>query len=465
MLISGIAAAVLEAASLKAGMSPMWGIAAGIVCVVAVLIYIIRIKTQKKAGGDDGLSDGLPLQNEIEDDENTMEVIRDSVEDFFEKYDIPFNEYRVAESLYDLKNRSAEFAKLTARFNDYERLDKSADIAETSKKTESFLNRYGCGAQSGQDSYESRIHRLESNIKEYLRLKNKKESCAEASAQALKLEEEITGYLSEHGFHIGCEAEDGELTDRTQRINDAINEVRRHLEHYLHSREEYGRIGLEKAAFERDNDVNAIMHLERPEGDETLEELSEQAAEIQSRMEQLHKNVVDYDRQLEGLSERLQELDELAQELSFDLEKYDRGNKEYELITRTKELMEKAKISFTAKYVAPVKAGFDKYYAIVNGSGADKYHIDADSNVTVSEAGIQRDNRFLSRGLKDLTGICMRMALIEAMYKDEAPFVIFDDPFVNFDMERTEGAMRLLKNIGNDYQVIYFTCHPGRKAV
>jgi DNA repair exonuclease SbcCD ATPase subunit len=465
ILVFAAAAAALEAISLKTGISPVYGITAGIVCVAAILVYIFRKRAHKGAGNNDSAEKRLPLQDEIEDDERIMDEIRDSMEDFFEEYDIPFNEYRVAESLYDLKSRSANFTKLAARFNDYEKLDKSGEIDEISKKTESFLNRYGFGGQSCErDGYETQIHRLQSNIKEYLRLKNKKESRAEAAVQAERFEREIYGYLSEHGFYIADEAEDAELTDRTQQINDVINEVRRHLEDYLHCKEEYGRIGLEKAAFERDNDVDAIMRLERPEGDETLEELNTQAAEIQRRMEQLHKNILDYDRQLDEYSERLQELDEQAQELSADMEKYESGKKEYELITRTKELMEKAKVSFTAKYVAPVKTGFDKYYALINGTGADKYYIDADSNVTVCEAGVQRDNRFLSRGLKDLTGICMRMALIEAMYKDETPFVIFDDPFVNFDMERLEGAMRLLKNIGNDYQVIYFTCHPDRKV-
>jgi uncharacterized protein YhaN len=179
-------------------------------------------------------------------------------------------------------------------------------------------------------------------------------------------------------------------------------------------------------------------------------------------MEQLHKDITDYDRRIEEYSEKLIEMDELAGELQADRERLESGKKEYELITKTKELMEKAKISFTAKYVAPMKTGFDKYLSMMGGENADRYHIDAESNVTVYEAGMQRDNRLFSRGVKDLAGVCMRMALIEAMYKDELPFVIFDDPFVNLDRERTDGAMKLLKNIGKDYQVIYFTCHPDR---
>ena len=56
----------------------------------------------------------------------------------------------------------------------------------------------------------------------------------------------------------------------------------------------------------------------------------------------------------------------------------------------------------------------------------------------------------------------MRMALVEAMYGEEKPFLIMDDPFVNLDEERTRGGLALLEEIAKRYQVIYFTCHNSR---
>ena len=65
-------------------------------------------------------------------------------------------------------------------------------------------------------------------------------------------------------------------------------------------------------------------------------------------------------------------------------------------------------------------------------------------------------------GKQDLVGVCMRMALVEAMYKEEKPFLIFDDPFVNLDDNNIKGAMKLLDEIAKNYQVIYFTCSESR---
>ena len=51
------------------------------------------------------------------------------------------------------------------------------------------------------------------------------------------------------------------------------------------------------------------------------------------------------------------------------------------------------------------------------------------------------------------------MALVDAMYKDDKPVLILDDPFVNFDSERKRAADTLLKEITKTYQVVYFTCN------
>ena len=54
------------------------------------------------------------------------------------------------------------------------------------------------------------------------------------------------------------------------------------------------------------------------------------------------------------------------------------------------------------------------------------------------------------------------MAMIEVMYEDEKPFLLFDDPFVNLDGEKLQRALAFLQQISESYQVIYFTCHESR---
>ena len=113
----------------------------------------------------------------------------------------------------------------------------------------------------------------------------------------------------------------------------------------------------------------------------------------------------------------------------------------------------------------PVMDGFKKYYKCISGSEADAYSINARMELSVMELGNGRDIKLLSSGYRSLIGICMRMALVDAMYTEEKPFVVFDDPFVYLDEEKRRGGMDFLKNLSGEYQIIYFTCNKDRGKV
>ena len=99
---------------------------------------------------------------------------------------------------------------------------------------------------------------------------------------------------------------------------------------------------------------------------------------------------------------------------------------------------------------------------MITGNSAEKFHIDANSNVTVDEYGKQREINTLSSGYKDLVGICMRVALVDAMYQEERPVLVLDDPFISLDDEKIGACREFMKQISQEYQVIYFTCSNSR---
>ena len=54
------------------------------------------------------------------------------------------------------------------------------------------------------------------------------------------------------------------------------------------------------------------------------------------------------------------------------------------------------------------------------------------------------------------------MAMIDIMYRNEKPFLLFDDPFVNLDDQKLIGARDFLTRIAENYQIIYLTCQNAR---
>jgi uncharacterized protein YhaN len=66
----------------------------------------------------------------------------------------------------------------------------------------------------------------------------------------------------------------------------------------------------------------------------------------------------------------------------------------------------------------------------------------------------------LSRGTADQLYLVARLGLVRLITMDRRPPLILDDPFVTFDADRAQRALRLVKEIAADqgYQVLYLTC-------
>lgn len=66
----------------------------------------------------------------------------------------------------------------------------------------------------------------------------------------------------------------------------------------------------------------------------------------------------------------------------------------------------------------------------------------------------------LSQGTKEQLYISIRFALIQS-FKDKYPLpVLIDDGVVNFDRERTNAFLKLLRKMATNHQTLFFTCHP-----
>ena len=232
---------------------------------------------------------------------------------------------------------------------------------------------------------------------------------------------------------------------------------------YRNALMEYDKSEQELKAFERTEDVPRLLALKAPEGEESLESLTEEMKVLSGRMEERFQTIRSYQEQLSSMQEAWDNVESMEDELEVLQEDIDRRSRQYELLGMTKKLLEDARSSFTARYTEPVMQGFRKYYRILTGTECDNYQMDANTKLQVIEGNMPREIGYMSLGNRDLIGICMRMALVEAMYDDRQPFLILDDPFVNLDENRTKGAMRFLGEIAKEYQVIYFTCHGSRE--
>lgn len=250
--------------------------------------------------------------------------------------------------------------------------------------------------------------------------------------------------------------------------NNCLYKMKQDIEIIGHIRKEYDdAYNIFNTFVSQHNDIDKIIE---QVSDANLEHtvnvsmLNSRLDDIEKKLKQHNDNIAGYSTQLSIYQDKLDELTDKNNILSELMEDYEIRLKKYNNLKLAREYLIKARISFSCKYQVSVKNKFNEYIDICNNATDihDKYSIDINNRLLANEYGQERELRFFSSGSKDIASLCLRLSFINAMYKDDKPFIIMDDPFVNMDDNIINGAKALLNILSDSYQIIYFTCHQSR---
>lgn len=198
--------------------------------------------------------------------------------------------------------------------------------------------------------------------------------------------------------------------------------------------------------------------------------------QINTNSQQIQTELNDAVVQLQLLGERQQSLIETQHKLQFSLSQpmastvdiadelfakqqlLTIAKQKFAIATKTAEILASAKESLSSAYIPELCTRTQKLLnAITNGN----YNVVTDRNFAISlqQNGQTRSLSAFSRGIREITLLCFRIALSELIYGKDIPMLIVDDAFVNFDEQNFNRATQLLKQLSQTTQVIYFTCH------
>ena len=186
--------------------------------------------------------------------------------------------------------------------------------------------------------------------------------------------------------------------------------------------------------------------------------------DVDDRIEDVRDAIEQYTHQLVDMQEQLDARDEKQEQLEICKRDQELEAQTYHTLQLTQEFLQTAKEQFSARYLGPIENGFGKYYELLTNDESGNWMVNANIDVQVKEQGELRETKWLSAGYQDLLGICMRLALVDAMYPEEKPFLVLDDPIVNLDEEKVQHGNELLQKISGEYQILYFTCHSSRMS-
>lgn len=347
-----------------------------------------------------------------------------------------------AESYQRLQQKAAQCAQKRSQLE--------AQIQDLCARIEACFTEYGI--LDTDESYALRLDRLRIESETYRNVKQRADSNEarrrDAAAQSDAAKEQIDRFLAQYALY-------GESTlailAQAEQDRGEWEHARRSLQTAEEKLEEFCRTDcpVQESRTELD-ELPPLETLQAQEEQRRLEidRLSERQNELTQRQAELRQCV-------EKLPQLSDEMERLSALLHEDEEKRD-------LLDAAIEYLDTAKDRLANSYVGTVEHDFRAYAGELLGDFSGKVSVDKDMNILVEGGGEQREVAYFSTGMTDAIAVCMRLALIDALFTEEEPFLILDDPFVNLDDKNTAQALALLRKIAQRRQIIYLVCNQSR---
>lgn len=177
---------------------------------------------------------------------------------------------------------------------------------------------------------------------------------------------------------------------------------------------------------------------------------------------QLDSERIQIERRISVIEAELEREDILISAIEDARAKTELYRKNLSTLQKARDYLSAARESMTSRYLGKAKAAFDKYIGQFSEESSE-YIIDTSFEISKSEYGTARKSEAYSLGVRNMHYLATRLAIIDALYENEAPFLVLDDPFVSFDDKRTARAAAVLNELAKNRQIIYFTCSQSRK--
>lgn len=437
----------------------------GLMLTGVVLRAHAGVRKEKAASGDDaahragqgGTASGIigheeeysRLLSDIRDEEEKISEADSHISAFLSQLNRTADEDRVLETLYGIRSDAEDYRVLRER----DRACREAsgkDRREEEESIAALIRKFV--PEDDLTQPEQTLQKISYDLTKYQTLKSRLLRRREAERSGKEKKESVRSWLLSLGFEPGEDEEAQLMEIRDAARNLASLSAAQHVkQEALRRYEEEHREQLEKL---KDGDL--------PGDSRTAEELNSRFKELKSGIESVNETIDSYVKQGERISAHLEEISRAEEQLETLQQRREVLQHRYDIVTRTRKLLEQARVTFSSRYMEPIKRAFDSYYEMMSPGDEKIYELDANLNISVREAGALRNVGAMSEGYKDMIGLCRRMAMVDAMYQEEKPFLVFDDPFVSLDDERLSGAMTFLGRLGGRYQIIYFTCQSNR---
>ncbi len=174
------------------------------------------------------------------------------------------------------------------------------------------------------------------------------------------------------------------------------------------------------------------------------------------------RNIREQSASWEGRQSAMKDPEELKTRLTDLTAELDKLTEELGALNLALDTLRDAGEEISHRITPQLSARTAELFSKLTASRYDAVLLDKELKAAARPQGdsIPRDFSFLSAGTIDQLYLAVRLAITElALPEEKSCPIILDDALVNFDDERCERALALLKELALHRQVILFTCH------
>lgn len=204
-------------------------------------------------------------------------------------------------------------------------------------------------------------------------------------------------------------------------------------------------------------ETKTLQELDFSGGDNEASQLSRELSAAQRSCDMLSARISEIKGRVDAMGDPLV----LGSELNNMESLYAALQSEYDAIALAVDTLRAADADIQGRFSPELGKLAAHYMSVVTDGRYEGVLINRDFSAKTKLSGdtVPRETEYLSAGTLDLMYLAVRLAVCTlALPENSACPLILDDALVNFDAERTQQAMKLLREISKQRQVILFTC-------
>ena len=204
-------------------------------------------------------------------------------------------------------------------------------------------------------------------------------------------------------------------------------------------------------------EAKTLQELDFSGGDNEASQLSRELSAAQRSCDMLSARISEIKGRVDAMGDPLV----LGSELNNMESLYAALQSEYDAIALAVDTLRAADADLQGRFSPELGKLAAHYMSVVTDGRYEGVLINRDFSAKTKLSGdtVPRETEYLSAGTLDLMYLAVRLAVCTlALPENSACPLILDDALVNFDAERTQQAMKLLREISKQRQVILFTC-------